>query len=406
MPMQQKGSMSTPSHILCRRRSGPVDAQDQLCQLLSDPPGWQSVRSPSLRTAAVEVAGALRLPSSATPVHSPLGVSTTREVKSTSPKTPTPPPEASPAATLRRRYFRRRESLNVKCATDDVERCSCCTKDDVWSLFDAFEAMDCRGVDSISRADFFWALKALGAGVEFQKAVQKARVSAYFHQTAQDLSLEDFIRRALPIATECDVKLMLRWTDLKKVHSRLTSGRSEPTEGDMKQLYATLLEDGAELASVNDLARARLFTRTELSELPPLEHTTRLTFDEFCGVVFEKYLWAPDESPFDEAESCWSTGLREKFQAARVAQAALGGPRKSVERVLPSQLCGLDEHFPSTPTSGTTSPSVSEADAAATPSEVCGDGVRLDRATTRPPQRVRRSGAAEAAISWFRRGEI
>merc|ERR1719359_728403 len=75
---------------------------------------------------------------------------------------------------------------------DENERCSCCSKEFFWAAYDVFHAMDRRGIDAVQRADFMWALGALGHGLDFQRTLRRGGVCAYFYGTAKDLYLEEF----------------------------------------------------------------------------------------------------------------------------------------------------------------------------------------------------------------------
>lgn len=178
-----------------------------------------------------------------------------------------------------------RRTNSARGVGDDSERCSCCTKDDFWSFFDIFQAMDRRGTGAVQRADFGWALAELGAKLEFQRTAHKARISAYFTETARDLSSEEFIRRCFPSASPGDLSRMQRWAELRKARNRLASGNFEVSETSLREVYS-LLEDDEHNVSAADLMRARIVTREEvLMSMPGQRVASPLSFESFCELT-------------------------------------------------------------------------------------------------------------------------
>jgi len=224
-----------------------------------------------------------------------------------------------------RQSSRRASRTSSSSTEEDSERCGCCSKDDLWSLCDAFGAMDRRRVGSVSRQDFFWSLRAL-LGVEQQKAIKRSKLSEYFHKTAQDISFDAFVRRALPMATEADFATMLKWASLRFAYNILDSRSFKGAQADVQQAFTLLSDNERQTIGVHALLRARIFTREELEELQPSCFALlELTFDEFCGLALEKYYWQRrdkqelDEEAAESMKSTWRKEMRQKFQSAQSA---------------------------------------------------------------------------------------
>lgn len=161
--------------------------------------------------------------------------------------------------------------------------------------------MDTRRAGAIRRADFGRALAELGASVEFQRTAQRTKLAAYFHDSARDLSLEDFVRRAFPTASPADMSRMLRWASLRKARNLLTSDEFKATKADLREVYS-ILEDETKNVSAVELLRARILSRDEvLAALPPHRVPTPLGFDEFCKLTQAKF-GEGDEDGLDKGQ--------------------------------------------------------------------------------------------------------
>eukprot|EP00928_Gymnodinium_smaydae_P029008 TRINITY_DN21971_c0_g1_i1.p1 TRINITY_DN21971_c0_g1~~TRINITY_DN21971_c0_g1_i1.p1 ORF type:complete len:461 (-),score=90.60 TRINITY_DN21971_c0_g1_i1:129-1511(-) len=219
-------------------------------------------------------------------------------------------PSAPSAPCAPRRPFR--------LATLDVERCGCCTKEDFWILYDAFETMDRRHLGSISRADFHWALRVHGAMADFTKACHRSRLPAYFHDTSQALSFEAFVGRAYPSATDGDMARMRNWTDLRVARGLLRSSSFRATEGELRQVFALLDEDSSGALSVKELVRAQIFSKEDIDALlPPSWMGAQLEFQEFAALAVEKFADLGRCQTGEAKDVHWRTGLQRLLNEAR-----------------------------------------------------------------------------------------
>lgn len=210
-----------------------------------------------------------------------------------------------------------------------VERCSCCTKQEFWTFYDVFAAMDRRGVGAIQRSDFSWALSALGASLDFQKTCRRAALPSYFRDTAKDLSMEVFFGLLLPSATASDLEQMKHWKNLRQALKRLTCpGLRKPRSGkqekggveELRDVFQLLCRAGSSQLPAGVLLQAEILTLEELSRaLPQSVRGTDLGFEEFSThiqpVLLEKYGSAGE----DDFESDWRVAAHSRFQGTRAS---------------------------------------------------------------------------------------
>lgn len=166
--------------------------------------------------------------------------------------------------------------------SDDTERCGVCQKDDFWTLFDTFQAMDKRRAGAIRRTDFRDALLELGCSVEFQRLANRAKLANYFKETAQDLAFEELVRRVFPTASASDMTRMLRWADLRKARNMLTRG---DVAANLHDVFNLLLDESS-IVSPAELLRAQILPRAQVLALLPAHAVTMpLSFKQFCTLI-------------------------------------------------------------------------------------------------------------------------
>jgi len=216
-------------------------------------------------------------------------------------------PASSPE--LPNRLQMRRKSLMARLLNTENERCSCCTKEEFWTLFDVFACMDrrqqgeglyckyrmqtsvpCwRQQGAIRRGDFVWALGAHGSSVEFQKVVRRSRLFAYFKSTAQDISFGEFVNRIFPnpnaMEKEMDAQKMLRWVSLRKARNLLTSREFKGSCEELTQVFNLLQVDCSSTISANELLRADILSHAEVLAILPLSGEVQMSFDDFQDIV-------------------------------------------------------------------------------------------------------------------------
>lgn len=238
---------------------------------------------------------------------------------------PASPPNGSERPSrlkLKRQSLHRRSS--VVTLKEESERCSCCTKEEFWLIYDVFASMNRRKEeDSVSRVDFVWSLSAHGASVDFQRVVRRAGLSAYFKATARDITFEEFMRRIFPNATGMDVLKMQRWTCLRKARSILTNSEFAASPEEFRQVFSLLEEGCSGIISAYDLLRAQILSRVEVLAVLPATVEWDLSLDDFLEnvvpVLFKKYVEGVEATSWAEsvAEDSLHDEVKKQFHVSQ-----------------------------------------------------------------------------------------
>jgi len=238
---------------------------------------------------------------------------------------PASPPSGSERPSrlrLKRQTLHRRSS--VVPLKEEHERCSCCTKEESWLIYDVFASMNRRKEeDSVSRVDFVWSLSAHGASVDFQRVVRRAGLSAYFKATARNITFEEFMHRIFPNATGMDVLKMQRWTCLRKARNVFTNSEFAASPEEFRQVFSLLEEGCSGIISAYDLLRAQILCRVEVLAVLPATVEWDLSLDDFnenvVPVLFNKYVGGVEATSRAEsvAEDSLHDEVKKQFQVAK-----------------------------------------------------------------------------------------
>jgi len=188
----------------------------------------------------------------------------------------------------------------------------------MWSLFDAFEAMDLLDTNCVRRKDFMWALKALGNNLEFLRATSRAKLSEHFYATAEDLTVDGFICLCFPAANAEERAQLRRWADMRKAYLLLTRHGFSAQEMELRRIYDFLRKDSStEHMSLEDMIEAGVLTKEEVDAAEPFDgYPTPLNFARFrrifSRVLDNKFTKHEDDSPE------WRKGVRRKFKEAQL----------------------------------------------------------------------------------------
>eukprot|EP00933_Yihiella_yeosuensis_P041063 TRINITY_DN35500_c0_g1_i1.p1 TRINITY_DN35500_c0_g1~~TRINITY_DN35500_c0_g1_i1.p1 ORF type:complete len:524 (-),score=63.42 TRINITY_DN35500_c0_g1_i1:114-1685(-) len=193
------------------------------------------------------------------------------------------------------------------------ERCAGCSKDTFDELFDAFEAMDLRDNNSIRRKDFHWALGSggLGTRLDFQRAVRRTNLTKHFYSTAEDLSLEAYLRLAFPCASPPEMGRFRQWADMRKAYLLLTPKHGFTAQKEeLKRIYYLLRDDQNACISPRpglrpkSLVEAKILPQEELSKLfysEGRDEDQLMSYPEFAKffkpVLDQKYGQGEEKSP-------------------------------------------------------------------------------------------------------------
>lgn len=163
------------------------------------------------------------------------------------------------------------------------ERCTCCSKEDLWTLFDVFRSMDKRHRKRISRRDF---LEALSDETTSAKArtLRRSGLHQRFRESASDVTLEELLKLVWPKATEEDMAKMLRWVQLREAQSVLREGGFRGDNGDLRKIFDLLDENQDGILSVRELQRSAILNKEEICDLMGTDRMdANLNFQDFVS---------------------------------------------------------------------------------------------------------------------------
>lgn len=181
-----------------------------------------------------------------------------------------------------RRANSRNKREAIPCGTERVERCTRCTKDEMWLAYDVFRSLDKRKRQSVSRNDFFEALKDF-PDMNRLKILGRSRLDHRFRESTQDVDLPEFLKMLWPSATDEDMVKMVRWAQLREAQAVLRDGKFRGEVAELKKIFDLLDENGDGLLTVNELRRARILSAQEIQTLMRTQRLdARMTFHDFC----------------------------------------------------------------------------------------------------------------------------
>lgn len=145
------------------------------------------------------------------------------------------------------------------------ERCSTCSKEEVWDVYDVFQVLDKRRQFSISRRGYFEALKGC-TSLKQLEVMRRSRLKERFRESAEDLSLEDFLRAMWPAATDKDIPKMIRWCQLREAQSAFSGVLPNDARG-LRIVFDILDLNCDKRVSVEELHRAGILTSEQIQNL-------------------------------------------------------------------------------------------------------------------------------------------
>lgn len=165
-------------------------------------------------------------------------------------------------------------------------------------LYDTFVKIDREASGSIRRVDFVWATGAFMGEKRFNLAIQRANLRSYFRQTAKDMDLETYFRRALPAAEAYLVGQLMRMANWEKVRTIVASGNLQATQTSMRALHACFVQSPEDDVAWEDLEECGILHRSDMKHTSVDKHFSIrgdprcLSFKHFAEAVLLKY-WHP-----------------------------------------------------------------------------------------------------------------
>lgn len=118
----------------------------------------------------------------------------------------------------------------------------------------------------VRRCDF-WEAFTDNRTKDVQATITRAKLHQRFRSSAAEMTLEEFIGRAWPAATDADRKMMKHWARLHDASLILLSSSFRGTPESMEQIFDLLDPEGSEMFSLSELVRAGILTKDESHKL-------------------------------------------------------------------------------------------------------------------------------------------
>jgi hypothetical protein len=115
------------------------------------------------------------------------------------------------------------------------ERCSRCTRQEMWAAYDVFRSMDKRGVRQISRHDYLQTMSNYPT-LDKLKVLKRSGLEGRFRMNAKEVSLEEFLWLMWPQATDEDMETMLHWAKLRDAQELVRAGNFVGEIDDLRQV--------------------------------------------------------------------------------------------------------------------------------------------------------------------------
>lgn len=179
-------------------------------------------------------------------------------------KVPRIPDRASSALPPRRRAMTRPP---VPTQRSFGERCNTATQASVQTACQVFWSFDASDTGVITRDEYLLRLSDPPTADRL-RFLRRANMEARFRQSANPVSLEDFLWMIWPSAPESDMRLILRWAHLHKARSAVLRPNFRGTELELRTVWELLGGDPrGEALEVSALVRSQILTAAEARRL-------------------------------------------------------------------------------------------------------------------------------------------
>lgn len=235
----------------------------------------------------------------------------------------------------------------ASCDAADIERCSCCTIDDFWKIYDSFRLMDRRACGSVRRCDFYEAITE-HVTLDMRRTMTRGDLHERFRSCASDMTLAELLGRVWPTITDGDRKMIGHWAKLRDASSVTSCSSFQGTREDLKRIFDLLDVECSQSLSMHDLVRARILTKDESHNLLKdwykafnkndsgsdsgsvigQSQFMSLSFADFCRMtqehLSEKYVQKVDTNS-------WAAGFASAFNASKATTTKLNAAREDLE---------------------------------------------------------------------------
>jgi Ca2+-binding EF-hand superfamily protein len=138
-------------------------------------------------------------------------------------------------------------------------------KEETWAVYDVFRLFSKGFQFKIDRSSFCKGLKSC-VTLKQLNVVKKARLRERFRESAQDVTLEEFLRMYWPKTTEDSMSSLIRWCHLREAQVVL-DGTEAGEESVLRTIFDLLDINGDGRVSVEELHHAEILTSEQTTKL-------------------------------------------------------------------------------------------------------------------------------------------
>mmetsp|Transcript_61579 Transcript_61579/g.114316 ORF Transcript_61579/g.114316 Transcript_61579/m.114316 type:complete len:424 (+) Transcript_61579:147-1418(+) len=167
------------------------------------------------------------------------------------------------------------------------EKCTICNREAVWAACDTFWKFDPRCTGEISRTDFI-------RGVAERPTVQKLRfmrracLEDRLRWSSAAVSLKEFLQLIWPTAGSEDMKMILRWAQLREAWTALRQRSFQGDELELRRIWDLLDPNHRGEIAAGEFVRADIFTEKEVAGILQKAQFSH-NYDLFTIVPWEAY---------------------------------------------------------------------------------------------------------------------
>lgn len=147
-----------------------------------------------------------------------------------------------------------------------------CTKEEMWEVYDVFRFFSKGVVFAIKRRCFFDGLRDC-VSIKRLDVVRRTQLRERFRDSAQDVTLEEFLRMYLPSASDEELKTLIRWSHLREAqlqlqgvrrHYSVTKKAVDEQDSVLRTIFALLDVNGDGRVSLEELQFAEILSAEDV----------------------------------------------------------------------------------------------------------------------------------------------
>mmetsp|Transcript_28253 Transcript_28253/g.65586 ORF Transcript_28253/g.65586 Transcript_28253/m.65586 type:complete len:451 (-) Transcript_28253:57-1409(-) len=149
---------------------------------------------------------------------------------------------------------------------EGTEKCVACSREAVWAACDTFWKFDPALTGEISRGDFIKGV-AERPTVEKLRFMRRARLEARLRCSASPVCLQEFLQLIWPAAGGEDLKLMLRWAQLREAYTLLRLRSFRGDEQELRRVWDLLDPHRRGEVPAGEMVRAGILSEPDVASI-------------------------------------------------------------------------------------------------------------------------------------------